>query len=134
MKSTTAAAGFTLIEILIVIAIIGILVVVLIGNYSGALKRGQRTAAQNHGRIVSMAVTQWLSQNPIRTADTLNNADCTNPTSFSGETTASTYHAGDLGWPAPSSSQVTCVIHAQGRTVQVATSAADGSYINGETP
>jgi len=132
MKSTTA--GFTLIEILIVIAIIGILVAVLIGNYGGALKRGQRTAAQNHGRIVSMAVTQWLSQNPIRTADTLNNVDCTKPTSFVGENTASSYHAGDLGWPAPSSSQVTCVIHAQGRSVQVATSAANTDYINGETP
>ena len=129
--------GFTLVEILIVIAIIGILAAVLVGNFSGSLRTGNRTAAKAHGYQVSLAIGQWLSQSPVRTVSSLTGLNCAQGYALTstGPQADSALASGQLGWKAPTGS-ITCSI-AQGANARIAlvTTKVTGdskTFVNGE--
>lgn len=123
--------GFTLIEILTVIAIIALLAAVITVSVSGAQKRAQQSAAENQGRIVTLAVQEWLSQSPLRTTDNLSGQNCTLPATLTSSGLMTGYASGALGWSAPQT-KMTCVISGTGRTFSVTTSALGKTYIDGE--
>lgn len=62
-RRTGAWAGFTLVEIMIVVAIIGLLAAIAIPNFARARKRAQATTTLNDLRIVDEAKNQFALEN-----------------------------------------------------------------------
>ena len=56
-------AGFTLVEIMIVVAIIGLLATIAIPNFMRARVMAQRTACINNLRQIDGAKQQWATEN-----------------------------------------------------------------------
>ncbi len=82
------ATGFTLIEMMIVIAIIGIVSAVAYPAYTKHVIRGNRTAAQSHLLEIATAQAQYLAD--TRTyACTLTALSLTTPTAVSSKYTVS---------------------------------------------
>ncbi len=69
MKKRSAKKGFTLVEIMIVVAIIGLLAVIAIPNFAKARTTAQQNACINNLRIIDGAKEQWaLETNQAPTA------------------------------------------------------------------
>lgn len=64
-------AGFTLIEIMIVTAIIALLAAIAIPGYVRSRKRGQATAILNDARVISSAMDQYALENNKKGDDTV---------------------------------------------------------------
>ena len=77
MKTSKASllAGFTLVEIMIVVAIIGILAAIGIPSFVKARSRSQATACINNLRQIEAAVQQFAIEKGKRVGDVVNYPD-----------------------------------------------------------
>jgi len=62
MKNTTSK-GFTLVEIMIVVAIIALLAAIAVPNFLRARERSQATSVLNEARMIDSAIDQWAIEN-----------------------------------------------------------------------
>jgi prepilin-type N-terminal cleavage/methylation domain-containing protein len=77
-KLSTKRAGFTLVEIMIVVAIIALLAAIAVPGFLRARKRSQATKILNDLRMIDAAVDQYAIENGRKTGDTVAPADWTN--------------------------------------------------------
>lgn len=74
MKKTNKKSGFTLVEIMIVVAIIGLLAAIGIPSFQKARANSVAKAKENNARIVSSAVEQYAMDNALGDDGTISTA------------------------------------------------------------
>ena len=74
---TSRKSGFTLVEIMIVVAIIGLLAAIAIPNFVRARESAQLNSIANNLRILEGAKEQWALENKKSTTDTVTTTDLT---------------------------------------------------------
>ena len=74
-KLNSRRGGFTLVEIMIVVAIIALLATIAIPNFMRARVRSQATACKQDLRIVDAAIDQWAMEKNHKNGDTVVVAD-----------------------------------------------------------
>src|SRR5213596_1450874 len=72
---TNKTAGFTLVEIMIVVAIIGLLAAIAIPNFVKARENAQLNSIFNNLRILEGAKDQWALENKKGIGDTVTETD-----------------------------------------------------------
>ena len=77
-KLTTRRGGFTLVEIMIVVAIIALLAAIAVPGFLRARKRSQASKIINDLRLIDSAVDQYAIENTKKSGDTVTVADWTN--------------------------------------------------------
>jgi prepilin-type N-terminal cleavage/methylation domain-containing protein len=77
-KLTTKRAGFTLVEIMIVVAIIALLAAIAVPGFLRARKRSQASKILNDLRLIDAAVDQYAIETAKTTGATVNVTDWTN--------------------------------------------------------
>ena len=73
--NTSRKAGFTLVEIMIVVAIIGLLAAIAIPNFVKARKTSQTNACINNLRQIDGAKQQWALEEGKKTSDSPGNSE-----------------------------------------------------------
>ena len=77
-KLTTKRGGFTLVEIMIVVAIIALLAAIAVPGFLRARKRSQASKIINDLRLIDAAVDQYAIETSKKSGDTVNTVDWTN--------------------------------------------------------
>jgi prepilin-type N-terminal cleavage/methylation domain-containing protein len=77
-KLTTKRAGFTLVEIMIVVAIIALLAAIAVPGFLRARKRSQASKIINDLRLIDSAVDQYAVETTKKTGDPVAVSDWTN--------------------------------------------------------
>jgi prepilin-type N-terminal cleavage/methylation domain-containing protein len=77
-KLQTKHAGFTLVEIMIVVAIIALLAAIAVPGFLRARKRSQASKILNDLRLIDGAVDQYAIETSRKNGDVVNTADWTN--------------------------------------------------------
>jgi prepilin-type N-terminal cleavage/methylation domain-containing protein len=77
-KLQTKHAGFTLVEIMIVVAIIALLAAIAVPGFLRARKRSQASKILNDLRLIDGAVDQYAIETGRKSGDVVNVADWTN--------------------------------------------------------
>jgi prepilin-type N-terminal cleavage/methylation domain-containing protein len=77
-KLQTKHAGFTLVEIMIVVAIIALLAAIAVPGFLRARKRSQASKVLNDLRMIDGAVDQYAIETGRKSGDVVNVADWTN--------------------------------------------------------
>jgi prepilin-type N-terminal cleavage/methylation domain-containing protein len=77
-KLNTRRAGFTLVEIMIVVAIIALLAAIAVPGFLRARKRSQASRILNDLRMIDAAVDQYAIETNRSTGNVVNTADWTN--------------------------------------------------------
>ena len=75
MKLNKKRGGFTLVEIMIVVAIIALLAAIAVPGFLRARKRSQASRVVNDLRLIDSAVDQYAIENNKATGATVNSAD-----------------------------------------------------------
>ena len=76
-KLTTKRAGFTLVEIMIVVAIIALLAAIAVPGFLRARKRSQASKVLNDLRLISSAMDQYAIETSKKSNDPIEVADWT---------------------------------------------------------
>jgi prepilin-type N-terminal cleavage/methylation domain-containing protein len=76
-RKTTQNKGFTLVEIMIVVAIIGLLAAIAIPNFVKARGTAQKNACINNLRQIDGAIQQYALENKKAASDPVTQADVT---------------------------------------------------------
>ena len=76
-NNKTNRSGFTLVEIMIVVANIGLLAAIAIPNFVKARTTAQQNACINNLRQIDGAIQQWALENKKDTAQVVTEADVT---------------------------------------------------------
>ena len=106
IETSTRSAGFTLVEIMIVVALIALLVVIAIPNAARARTISQKTTCINNLRQINSAVQQWameLKKSPsevVTEADVVPYLKSTAVCPSGGTSFADSYALTDVGSPA----------------------------------
>jgi prepilin-type N-terminal cleavage/methylation domain-containing protein len=74
--NTSRNAGFTLVEIMIVVAIIGLLAAIAIPNFVKARATSQKNACINNLRQIDSAIQQWALENGAVDGAAVTEANC----------------------------------------------------------
>src|SRR5213082_2606345 len=74
----TKRAGFTLVEIMIVVAVIALLAAIAVPGFLRARKRSQASKILNDLRMIDGAVDQYAIETGKKTGDVVNVSDWTN--------------------------------------------------------
>src|SRR3982751_5228295 len=77
-KLTTKRAGFTLVEIMIVVAIIALLAAIAVPGFLRARKRSQASKILNDLRMIDSAVDQYAIETGKKSGDPIDITDWTN--------------------------------------------------------
>jgi prepilin-type N-terminal cleavage/methylation domain-containing protein len=75
MKKINKKSGFTLVEIMIVVAIIGLLAAIGIPSFQKARSNSVDKSKENNVRIVNAAIEQYAMENALADTDTVAWAD-----------------------------------------------------------